>query len=158
MAEEEVEARPTLQTNDKSVVEANDAVSSFVAELQAGWDQHDANISDRHLAADIVWGSPFGATVYGYERLHSIHLRLKEQNKGGSSSRFEVERVLVPTDGVAVAHVRRVALEPDGQPVKPSSDSSSGFSEMALYVLVRCNGGWWVAAGQNTAIRPGGAA
>jgi hypothetical protein len=28
---------------------------------------------------------------------------------------------------------------------------------MALYVLVRRDEGWWLAAGQNTQIRPGGA-
>jgi uncharacterized protein (TIGR02246 family) len=158
MAEDHTDARPTLHLNDDAVKEANEAVAGFVAELQAGWDQHDANISDRHLAADIVWGSPFGATVYGYELLHAIHLKLKEQNKGGPSSRFEVERVLVLAHDVAIAHVRRVALQANGQPIEPSSDSSSAFSEMALYVLVRRNNSWWIAAGQNTPIRPAGAA
>jgi hypothetical protein len=28
------------------------------------------------------------------------------------------------------------------------------FSEMAMYVLVRRDGKWWLAAGQNTPIRP----
>lgn len=158
MPEEHAEARPTLNANDNAMKEASDAVARFVAELQAGWDQHDSDISDRHLAADIVWGSPFGATVHGYEKLHAIHVKLKEQSKGGLSSRFEVERVLVPTPGVAVAHVRRVALKPNGLPVEPSSDMSGPFSEMALYVLVRRDGTWWLVAGQNTPVRPGGTA
>jgi uncharacterized protein (TIGR02246 family) len=158
MSEEHTESRPTLNANDKAVREASDAVGRLVAELQAGWDQHDADISDRHLAADIAWGSPYGATVHGYEQLHAIHVKLKERSKGGSSSRFEVERVLVPAPGVAVAHVRRVALQPNGQRVEPTSDTSGPFSEMALYVLIRRDGTWWLAAGQNTPIRPGGAA
>jgi uncharacterized protein (TIGR02246 family) len=137
-----LKSRPTLNANDTAMKEASDAVARFVAELQAGWDQHDADISDRHLAADIVWGSPFGATVHGYEKVHAIHVKLKEQSKGGLSSRFEVERVLVPAPGVAVAHVRRVALEPNGLPVEPSSDVSGPFSEIALYVLVRRDGTW----------------
>ena len=138
--------------------EATDAVADLVAELQRGWDQHDAEITDRHLAADVAWGSPFGATVHGYRRLHDIHLKLKQRSTGGSSSRFEVESVLVPAPGVAVAHVRRLALAPDGQPIEPSSETSGAFSEMALYVLIRRDGAWWIAAGQNTPIRPGGAA
>ena len=157
MTEEYNQPRPTLNADENAVKEASDAVARLVGELQAGWDQQDAEITDRHLAADVAWGSPFGATVHGYDQLHAIHVKLKKQSKGGSSSRFEVERVLVPAPGVAVAHVRRLALQPNGQPVEPSSDTSGIFSEMALYVLVRRDGTWWVAAGQNTPIRPGGA-
>jgi hypothetical protein len=60
-------------------------------------------------------------------------------------------RVSAPAPGVAIAQVRRVALDSDGQPV-PIDDAV--FSEMALYVLVRRGGAWWLAAGQNTPIRP----
>jgi uncharacterized protein (TIGR02246 family) len=148
--------RPTLNDED-GLKEARDAVERLVEELQAGWDQSDAEITDRRVAADVVWGSPFGATVHGYD-LHAIHVKLKKQSKGGSSSRFEVERILVPASGVAVAHIKRLALLPNGQPVEPSSTTNEMFSEMALYVMVRRNGTWWVAAGQNTPIRPGGAA
>jgi uncharacterized protein involved in response to NO len=59
----------------------------------------------------------------------------------------------VPAPGVAVAQVRRVALDRDGEPIKPSDNISGSFSEMALYVLVRRDGVWWLAAGQNTLIR-----
>lgn len=133
--------------------EAIDAVARLVEELQTGWDQHDADLSNRHFAADIMWGSPFGATVHSYEELHAIHVRLKQQGRGGLSSRFEVVRVLVPAPEVAVAQVRRVALDSDGEPIEPSDNVTRSFSEMALYVLVRHGGVWWVAAGQNTPIR-----
>ena len=52
-------------------------------------------------------------------------------------SRFEVLGVLAPAPGVAVAHIRRQALEP------------GGFSETAMYVLVRRGEVWWLAAAQN---------
>ena len=156
MSEAPYQTRPTLN-DEEALKEARDAVALFVVELQAGWDQHDAEITDRRLAADVAWGSPFGATVHGYDQLHAIHVKLKKQSKGGFSSRFEVERVLVPAPGVAIAHIRRLALQPNGQPVEPGSAPSNKFSEMALYVLVRHQGTWWVAAGQNTPIRSGGA-
>jgi uncharacterized protein (TIGR02246 family) len=145
--------RPTLGAEGAEAQEAIDAVARPVEELQAGWDQHDADLSNRHFAADIMWGSPFGATVYGYEELHAIHVRLKQQKRGGPSTRFEIVRVLAPAPGVAVAQVRRVALDADGQPIEPSDDVTGSFSEMALYVLVRRDGVWWLAAGQNTPIR-----
>src|ERR1041385_7058193 len=100
--------RPTLG-DENAVKEASDAVARFVSELQAGWDEHNAEMTDRSLAADVAWGSPFGATVHGYEQLHAIHVKLKKQGKGGSFSRFEIDHVLVPAPGVAVAHVRRLA-------------------------------------------------
>jgi hypothetical protein len=79
---------------------------------------------------------------------------LKQQGKGGPSSRFEIVRVLAPAPGMALAQVRRIALDPSGQPVKPSDKITDSFSEMALYVLVRRGPDWWLAAGQNTPIRP----
>jgi uncharacterized protein (TIGR02246 family) len=137
--------RPTL-TKVEAQPDADTAIAAFVSELQQGWDQRDAAISNRHFAADVAWGSPYGATVHGYDQLHAIHLRLKQQGTGGAVS-----------DDVIVAHVARYALDPEGRPIEPSSDTTGAFSEMALYVLVRRNGTWWLAAGQNTPIRPGGA-
>jgi len=58
-------------------------------------------------------------------------------------SRYEVVQVLAPATGVALTHVRRQSL--------PAEDPD-GFSEMALYALVRRDGQWWLAAGQNTPV------
>ena len=152
-------ARPLLGAGEAATTEARDAVARLVEELQAGWDGDDAEITDRSLAADVAWGSPHGSTVHGYDRLHAIHVGLKAKRTGGSSSRFEVGRVLAPSPGVAIAHIRRLALGPDGQPMEDGGATPDGaFSEMALYVLVQRDGRWWVAAGQNTPITPGGAA
>jgi uncharacterized protein (TIGR02246 family) len=145
--------RPTLGAEGAEAQEAIDAVARLVEELQAGWDRHDADLSNRHFAADVMWGSPFGASVQGYEELHATHVRLKQQGRGGPSSRFEIVRVLAPAPGVAVAQVRRVALDADGQPIEPSDGITGSFSEMAVYLLVRRGGVWWLAAGQNTPIR-----
>lgn len=147
--------RPTLEGAPTDVRDAREAVTRFVEELQAGIDQRDADVYNAHFAADVLWGSPFGATLQGYEQLHAIHVRLQAQGAGGPSSRYEIDRVLVPTPDVAIAHVRRVALDHTGQPVGPTSDAGGAFSEMALYVLVRRGDTWWLAAGQNTPVRPG---
>lgn len=144
--------RPALDASGARATSAEEAVKRFVAELQEGFDRRDADITNRHFAADLIWGSPFGATVTGYDDLHAIHLRLKERGVGGPGSRYEIVQTLAPAPGVAVAHVRRVALDADGNPA-PEGDAPAGFSEMALYVLVRRGATWWLAAGQNTPIR-----
>jgi PPOX class F420-dependent enzyme/OxyR family protein/uncharacterized protein (TIGR02246 family) len=154
MADEPEAIRPSFGTDPGAAQRAKQATDDLVAELQAGWDNHDADITDRHFANDILWGSPFGATLQGYEALHAIHVRLKQQGRGGTSSRYEIVQALSPTPNVAIAHVRRVALDDDGQPIGPNSDVTGAFSEMALYVLVRRNRTWWLAGGQNTIVRP----
>jgi uncharacterized protein (TIGR02246 family) len=146
--------RPTLDAGGSVAREATEAVTALVAELQAGWDGHDADVSNRHFADDLLWGSPFGAIIHGYEELHAIHVRLKQRGVGGPSSRYEIVKVLAPAPGVAVAQVRRVALDPHGEPIVPTGQVTGSFSEMALYVLVRRGGTWWLAAGQNTPVRP----
>ena len=146
--------RPVLGAGGLATGGAAEAVQGLVAELQAGLDSRDADVYNRHFAADVIWGSPFGATVHGYDRLHAIHVQLKREQRGGPSSRYEIVAVLSPAPDVALAQVRRVALDPDGQPVTPSADLTGSFSEMALYVLVRRDGTWWLAAGQNTPVQP----
>jgi uncharacterized protein (TIGR02246 family) len=150
------EIRPSLSSS-VPVDDAEAVAARFVAELQQGIDRHDAVLYNRHFAADVAWGGPFGAVVHGYEPLHAIHRRLQAAGAGGPASRYEVVSVLAPTEDVVLAHVARRTLDADGRPLPPSADDQP-FSEMALYVLVRRDGDWWLAAGQNTPIRPGGAA
>jgi uncharacterized protein (TIGR02246 family) len=141
---------PAFSTDAAGTTEARAAVERFVAELQAGLLRTDADVYNRHFAGDVIWGGPFGATVAGYGDLHAIHARLHREHRAGRS-RYVVEQVRAPAPGVAIAHVRRVALGEDGQPLDPARS----FSEMALYVLVRQGDEWWLVAGQNTPIVPG---
>jgi uncharacterized protein (TIGR02246 family) len=145
--------RPTL-TDPDWLHEARDAVDAFVAGLQAGIDDTDAQIFNADFADDVMWGSPYGATVIGYDTLHAIHREMHERGVAvtGPSSRYQTVHVMAPTPDVAIAHVRRVALDARGEQIP--IDDASVFSEMAMYVLVRRDGKWWLAAGQNTPIRP----
>jgi uncharacterized protein (TIGR02246 family) len=142
--------RPTIDTDPRAAMEARAAVERQVAELQAGLDARDAAVYNRHFAADVIWGSPYGALVSGYDRLHAIHTRLHRAAPVGRS-RYVTERVLTPAPGIAIAQVRREALDDDGTPLDPRDS----FHEMATYVLARREGEWWLVAGQNTPIQPG---
>lgn len=137
--------------------EAEAAVQAFAAGLQAGHDRSDAEALNRQFAADVIWGSPYGALVDGYDQLHPIHARFQHQPKTGTAYRYQVRHVLAVSEGVVIAHIARLALSLDGKPLAPSSDPNQPFSEMAMYVLVRRGEDWWLAAGQNTPMRPGGA-
>jgi uncharacterized protein (TIGR02246 family) len=119
------------------------AVDQLVAGLQAGLDQSSADDYDRQFAADVLWGSPYGKTVCGYDALNAIHRRLHADG-AAPPSRYQVVGVISPAPGVAIAQVRRDDLT--------ATAAAGGFSEMALYVLVERDGQWWLAAGQNTPI------
>ena len=118
------------------------AVDRLIAALQDGVDRADADAFDAQFASDVMWGSPYGATVRGFPMLNAIHHSLLA---GGVAppSRYEVVQLMSPIQGVAIAHVRR-----DDR----TAVDGTGFSEMAMYVLVERDGEWWLAAGQNTLV------
>jgi uncharacterized protein (TIGR02246 family) len=138
--------------------EAEAAVQAFALGLQAGHDRRDAEVLNRQFATDVIWGSPYGAVIDGYDQLHPIHVHFQQQPRKGPAFRYQVHHVLAVREDVVIAHIARLALGPEGEPLPPSSDPGQPFSEMAMYVLVRRDGQWWLAAGQNTPMRPGGAA
>lgn len=121
-------------TNDTST-----AVSALIDSLQRGFDTGDADVYDSMFAGDILWGTPKGMVLKGYSTLNPIHRHMMGGEPVEPASRFDVAQVVSPTPGVVVAQIRRSALD-------------GGFSEMAMYVLIRHTGQWRVAAGQNTPI------
>lgn len=144
------DTRPAVGLTGAAADRARRAVQRQVEELQAGLADGDAETYNRHFADDVMWGSPYGAVVADYDTLHAIHRRLHGASDH-THSRYEIVRVLCPAPDVALAQVRRQALDDGGEPIE-SHEGEPRFSELALYVLVRRNGTWWLAAGQNTVI------
>ena len=91
--------RHTFTADPEWLQEARDAVDGFVAGLQAGIDSADAQTYNADFAKDVMWGSPYGATVIGYDALHSIHRGMFERGVAvaGPSSRYQIEHVMAPT-------------------------------------------------------------
>lgn len=152
----QIQARSVIGLTGAAAERGRQAAERQVQELQDGLSDGDAESYNRRFADDVMWGSPYGATVAGYDTLHPIHARMHAA-ADRPPSRYEVVRVLTPTPDVALAQVRRDELDGDGEPI-PSRADESRFSEMALYVLVRRAGTWWLAAGQNTKINIDGGA
>ncbi|KXO92740.1 nuclear transport factor 2 family protein [Tsukamurella tyrosinosolvens] len=128
--------RPALDHRDP---DADAAVERLVSVLQAGFDSGDADQYDSTFADDILWGTPKGQWLAGFPALNSAHHRMMGDTPVEPASRFEVIGSTHPAPDVVVAQVCRTAL-------------NGGFSEVAMYVLVRRADRWWVAAAQNTPV------
>lgn len=128
-------------------------VDEFVAGLQAAIDAMDADGFNRQFARDVLWGSPFGLVVSGYDEIHSIHSTMfgaasaRQAQGKGDGSHYEIEHARRVADDVAIAYVRRTSLAERGEPQPGRPDA---FDELALFVLVRRDDDWWLAAGLHT--------
>jgi len=123
-------------------------VDEFVRELQDAIDRADASLFNRHFAEDVLWGSPFGAVVAGYDGIHAIHERMFAGLPAvPGASRYEVEHIRFLGEDVAIAYVRRLRAHERREEAAPGNPAS--FDELALFVLARRDGQWWLAAGQH---------
>ncbi|MBO0881634.1 MAG: nuclear transport factor 2 family protein [Mycobacterium sp.] len=132
--------RPNL--NDQATDATTQAVALGLAnELDRALETGDADRYDSWFAADVLWGTPFGALVVGHDQINAIHRQMMRLPKPvAPASRFEVVVAISPAPRVIVTQIRRRAAEP------------GAFSEVAMYVLVESAGSWWVSAAQNTPI------
>jgi hypothetical protein len=97
--------RPTVSI-PSLVPSAAAAVASLIASLQAGWNSASADVFDSRFAADIIWGSPYGQAIAGFQQLNDIHRSIMATGKL-PASRYEVVKVLAPAVGVVITHVSR---------------------------------------------------
>jgi uncharacterized protein (TIGR02246 family) len=122
-------------------------IEKFIAELQEAIDTGDADLFNKHFAHDVLWGSPFAAIASGYDQIHSIHEQMFSRYKPvKGASKYETEHIRFLSEDVAFAYVRRIAKQGSNSPdqTKPGS-----FDELTLFVLVKRNDEWWLAAAQH---------
>ena len=85
-------ARQTL-SDPRWLPAARDAVDGFVAGLQSGIDSADAEIYNSDFGDDVMWGSPYGATLIGYDirdrNILGIGLERIVDSAGGELIRVE---------------------------------------------------------------------
>lgn len=128
--------RPRLH---RSHSESEVAVQRLIDHLQRGFDTGDADVYDGMFAKDVLWGTPKGLALEGFDVLNPIHHQMMQGTPVKPASRFELAQLVAPAPGVVVAQIRRTAL-------------NGGFSEMAMYVLIKQHDQWWLAAAQNTPV------
>jgi uncharacterized protein (TIGR02246 family) len=122
------------------------AIERVIADIEAGFNGKDPELSVAHFAPDATAVSVTGAMIAGREALLEAHRAGYAGPLRDQYARYELADVTFPRPDVAIAHKRARATSPDGEP------TDVGHAMIALYVLVREDGRWLVAARQNTVV------
>jgi len=140
------DSRPLIE--DRSHDHAADvaAIERVIADVEAGFNANDPDLSVEHFARNASAVSAGGVQVSGLDALLEANRTglagpLREQY-----ARYELADVTFLRPDVAVAHKRAWATAANGEPI------DVGHAMIALYVLVREDGRWWIAARQNTLV------
>jgi uncharacterized protein (TIGR02246 family) len=133
---------------DRDRAEDVRAIRDVVADIETGFNTNDAELCVRHFTDDGWSVGVTGVRVAGRPELLAAHRAglagpLREQH-----ARYRVGEVSFPRPDVAIAQKYATAVDPAGRPL------GVGHAMIALYVLVKDDGRWRVAARQNT-LAPG---
>ncbi|ADB48666.1 YybH family protein [Conexibacter woesei] len=142
----EITDAPTAARQSRAGTQDEDAIRAVIADVETGFNTNDADLLSRHFAGDAKVVAAFGQTIDGREAID-------EANRQGVASPFlkdatahyTVSSITFVEEDVAL--VRKLAWS-------TAEDESAGKPPemVALYVFVRRDGRWWIAARQNTLI------
>ena len=122
------------------------AIRRIVADVQIAFNTKDAVLMNEHFAADASVVTAMGKRITGIDALREA----AEQGMAGTLQdqyvRYDVTDIRFLRPDVALAYKHATATARDGEPLELD------HSMVALYVLVKENGRWLVAARQNTLV------
>jgi len=122
-------------------------IENFIAELQEAIDTGDVDLFNKRFSRDILWGSPFAAIASGYEQIHAIHKQMFASVKPVKGAiKYETEHIRFISENVAIAYVRKIVKK---RKVSIEEINSGSFDELALFILAKENGQWWLVAAQH---------
>jgi uncharacterized protein (TIGR02246 family) len=121
-------------------------IRRVVADIETAFNTNDVDLAVAHFAADATATTATGVRVTGLEALRDAHRAGFAGFLADQFARYEVVEVTFPRPDVALAHKRAWATDEHG------ADLDVGHAMVALYVLVRDRGRWWIAARANTLV------
>jgi uncharacterized protein (TIGR02246 family) len=122
------------------------AIRAIVADVQTAFNTNDPVLMNAHFAADASVVTAMGKRVTGIDALR----RAAEEGMAAALRdefvRYVVTDIRFIRPDVALAYKEATATDADGEPIELD------HSMVALYVLVKDDGRWLVAARQNTLV------
>lgn len=123
-----------------------DEIKQVIADVERGFNAKDAGLMNKHMAPDAAVVSALGVRLTGLPEIMTV----SEQGLAGplrdQFARYEVRDVRFLRPDVALVHKEAFAVTADGEPI----DLEHAMN--ALYVMVKEDGRWLIAARQNTLV------
>jgi uncharacterized protein (TIGR02246 family) len=137
---------PTIEDTTVDHADDIDAIRRVVADVETGFNTNDPALSIGHFARNASAGIATGAVVTGLDALTTFAEAAVSGPLRDEHARYEVDDVVFVRSDVALARKRAWATTPDGEPLDVD------HAMVALYVMVKEDGHWWIAARQNTVV------
>lgn len=123
-----------------------DEIRQIVADVEKGFNTNDADLMNAHVAPNVSIVNAMGVRMVGREEVMAASRTGLAGPLRDQYARYEVRDVTFLRPDVALAFKEAYAVAADGSPI------DVGHAMNALYVLVREDGRWWIAARQNTLV------
>jgi uncharacterized protein (TIGR02246 family) len=122
------------------------AIRRIVADVQTAYNTNDAQLMNPHFAADASVVTALGKRIDGIDALREFTEKAMAGVLRQEYVRYDVTDVRFVRPDVALAYKHATATDSEGRPLELD------HSMIALYVLVKEDGRWQVAARQNTLV------
>jgi uncharacterized protein (TIGR02246 family) len=123
------------------------AIRQVIADIETGFNTNNPDLSVAHFTHNASAVNVAGLQLDGWDALRDANRRGLAGPLRDEHARYEVRDVTFLRPDVAVAHKQAWATDAHGEPI------DVGHAMVALYVLVKEDGRWWVAARQNTLVQ-----
>lgn len=137
---------PTVSNPGPSEADDRAAIAALVADVEAGFNTNDPDLLISPFVENGTVVNVMGLQLDG-------RVAMLDNARTGLAgflrddrARYELVDLTFLRPDVAVGHKQGVAIGPDGEPI------DVGHDMVALYVFVKEDGRWWVAARQNTLV------
>ena len=138
----------SAQTQEQEQANEERVIREQNAAVEAAWNKHDAVAMDQSFVEDCDFVNIFGEWISGHDNLVKIHTDLFAGPFRESYRRFTVEKIRFVRPDVAIVHVRGRITDRDGKLLEGDQGT------IALLVMLKERGKWWIVTGQNTEVRP----
>ncbi|AOS60932.1 YybH family protein [Actinoalloteichus hymeniacidonis] len=122
------------------------AITQVIADTQTAFNTNDADLLTEHFAENATVVNAVGMMMSGRPTLHAANQRGLAGFLRDEYARYEVLDVRFPRPDVALAYKNARSTTPEGELIDVDP------TMIALYVLVKEAGRWWVIARQNTLV------
>jgi uncharacterized protein (TIGR02246 family) len=139
-------APPTVADTSADHTADVEAITALVADVETGFNTNDADLIVRPFLRNGTAVDVMGRQLDGLAALHEASAAGLAGPLRDQYARYELADLTFLREDVAIGHKRAWATTADGEPL------DVGHAMVALYVFVRVEGRWWVAARQNTLV------